>query len=74
MDIEEDNYNKYNSIFNLEENQIFNIMTNNNNPLKINSIHNVMVNNLDNEKKLVNCALFFNENMYLRGYKHVYKD
>ena len=65
-DMEIDNENNINShiyLYSLNEEDIFNKMTNAFNPLKENTIHNVMVNNIDSTNNIVNCVLFYNENI-----------
>ena len=65
MEIDSDYpYNSYNNIYNLNEEDIFNKVINSFYPLKVNSIHNVMVNDVDIINNNVNCFLFYNENIF----------
>ena len=52
-----------NFIYHFQEEEIFNKMINSFQPIKNNSIHNVFVNDIDEEKKNINCVLFYNDNI-----------
>ena len=60
---DENNAHLNNYTYNLKEEDIFNKMISEFYPLKLNSFYNVMVNNIDSEKGIINCILFFNENI-----------
>ena len=60
MCIEDEN----NFLYHFQDDVIFNKMINSFHIIKINSIHNVFVKDVDEENKVVNCILFFNENVF----------
>ena len=62
IDNENDNIN-HNFIYHLTEEDKFNKMINAYYPLKINSIHNVYVKKVNTNEKIIECILFFNDNM-----------
>ena len=59
MVIEDEN----NYVYHYQVDEIFNTMINSYHVLKKKSIHNVMVNNIEEEKKRINCVLFYNGNI-----------